>query len=318
MSNAGQTQASAAFAARPGFDRPLRIVTIAGTRPEAIKLAPLVAAMQGRDDLAHILIATGQHGALFDEALAVFDLQPDLRLPPPRHGWSVRATARHIRRMLDPLIERLDPDLVIVQGDTTSAWAGAMAAHDAGIPLAHVEAGLRSGDPDLPWPEEQHRIEIDRIADILLVPTEAAAANLRAEGALGRIHITGNSGIDALLQVAAATPLILRDSGTRRLLVTCHRRENLGEPLDRICRALRILSARTDLRITVPLHPNPAAGAAMAQMLGRCRNIDLVAPLDYRAMVAALKSGRSGAQRQRRAAGGMPRARPAPARPARQ
>lgn len=263
---------------------------MAGTRPEAIKLAPIVIAARSRAEFHHLLIATGQHGALFDDALAVFDLMPDLRLPAPRRRSTIAAAARHIRSALRPVLIELAPDLVIVQGDTTSAWAAALAARDARVPIAHVEAGLRSGDPLLPWPEERNRIAIDAIADLLFAPTVGAAINLRREQVGGHIAVTGNSGIDALLQASVAAPALLRDSATRHLLVTCHRRENLGAALDRICAALCKLSERTDLRITVPLHPNPAAGEAMRALLAGCPRVTLVPPLDYRAMIAALKA----------------------------
>ena len=230
---------------------------MAGTRPEAIKLAPVILAARTRPEFAHVLIATGQHGALFDDALAVFGLLPDLRLSRPRRNASLEAAARHIRTRLGPVLNDLNPDLLIVQGDTTSAWAAAQAGRDVRVPVAHVEAGLRSGDPLLPWPEEGNRIAIDAVADLLFAPTERAAANLATEQVGGRVHVTGNSGIDALLHASAAVPSLVRDGAVRRLLVTCHRRENLGAALDRICAALCRLAERPDLRITVPLHPNP-------------------------------------------------------------
>lgn len=269
-------------------DRPLRLLLIAGTRPEAIKLAPLVLAARSRPGIDTALVATGQHGALFDDALAPFGVVADETLCLGAPGQTIDQLAACIHAALPPLLDRLRPDLLVVQGDTTTAWAAALAAHVHGVAVAHVEAGLRSGDPDLPWPEERNRIAIDRIATFLFAPTPVAAANLYAEGVPGRIHVTGNSGIDALLHVHATLPIWRRESGVRRLLVTCHRRENAGAPLVRVCAALRTIARRRDTRITVPMHPNPASGAVMAALLAGVDAIRLVPPLGYAEMIATL------------------------------
>lgn len=266
----------------------MRLLTIAGTRPEAIKLAPLAAEAARRPGIAHRLAATGQHGALFHETLAAFGVAADTDWGLLTPGDSIDALAAAIARATEHEIARFRPDLVIVQGDTTSAWAAALAAHAAGVPVGHVEAGLRSGDPLLPWPEERNRIEIDRVAALLFAPTPAAMANLAAEpGVGGRAILTGNTGIDALLSMRArlAPP---SDRDRRLILVTAHRRENIGAGLDGICAAVRRLAMREDVSLLVPVHPNPAVRAQVTAALGGVPRVTLTQPLDYPAMVRAM------------------------------
>lgn len=271
-----------------GSRAPIRILVVAGTRPEAIKLAPLKLEAAWRPEVALTLVGTGQHRAMFTEALAPFGVAADEMLTLVGPGQTIDEQAAAIHAAMPALVARHRPDLVVVQGDTTTAWAAALAAHEAGVPVAHVEAGLRSGDPNLPWPEERNRIEIDRIADLLFAPTGAAVANLQREGVPGRIHLTGNSGIDALLRLRDTATPRLRETGKRLIVATCHRRENQGEPLARIAAALRRLAARADVEILVPLHKNPAAGAAMAALLDGSTAIRLVPALGYTDMIAAI------------------------------
>ena len=186
---------------------------------------------------------------------------------------------------LFPFLRRR-PDLVIVQGDTSSALAGALAAVAARVPLAHVEAGLRSHDVRHPWPEEEYRRRIDAEADLLFAPTEVAAQNLRREHVPGIIHVTGNTGIDALMQIEAELPpRQLRETGTFRLLVTCHRRENWGIPLAALARALRTLAADPRFRIEIVLHPNPEVARTLEDSLGDIRNVFLSLPCSHRELV---------------------------------
>lgn len=270
--------------ARP--DPSHRIVSIVGTRPEAIKMAPVVRALAERPSIDQRILLTGQHAGLagaFDAlpASAIDRLDLDLR---EHSAAELRDTLR------DAIGARLAsdrPDLVIVQGDTGSALAGALAARDYGVPLAHVEAGLRSFDPTQPWPEEENRIAIDALADLLFAPTEAAAANLAAEPAVtGAVHVTGNSGIDALFHArAAAAPPSPPASARRTILVTCHRRENQGAPLVRICGALKRLVAAFPVQIVFPLHPNRHIRAAVERELSGVPNIDLIPPIGHSEMV---------------------------------
>jgi UDP-N-acetylglucosamine 2-epimerase (non-hydrolysing) len=266
--------------------RPLRIMTVAGTRPEAIKVAPIALAARRHPHIEHRLVATGQHADIFHDALASFGIHADddLRLGAP--GRDMDTLAALVADALPRLFDEHAPDMLLVQGDTTTAWAAALAAHAHGISVGHIEAGLRSHDPELPWPEERNRIEIDAIAMLLFAPTPLAAANLAAEPAVsGRIHVTGNTGIDALLWTRRQAPALLHDSGTRLILVTCHRRENFGEPLRHICDALVQLARREDVRIVLPVHPNPAIQGPVHAALADVPGISLIEPLPYPEMV---------------------------------
>lgn len=265
----------------------MRLLTIAGTRPEAIKLAPLAIEAARRPGLSHRLVATGQHGKLFHDTLAAFDVAADADMGLLTADQSIEGLAALVRAATTTEIARSRPDLLIVQGDTTSAWAAALAAHAAGVPIGHVEAGLRSGDPMLPWPEERNRIEIDRAATLLFAPTPAALANLAAEADVGgHAILTGNTGIDALLTMRARLPDASPLPTARRLiLVTAHRRENIGAGLAGICDAVIRLALRGDVEIVVPVHPNPSVNAQVVAALGHVGGVTLTPPLDYPEMV---------------------------------
>ncbi|MET0269106.1 MAG: UDP-N-acetylglucosamine 2-epimerase (non-hydrolyzing) [Sphingomonas sp.] len=269
----------------------MRLLTIAGTRPEAIKLAPLAIEAARRAEITHRFVATGQHGGLFHDTLAAFGVAADADLGLMTPGQSIDALAAAVAAAVAAETVAFRPDLLIVQGDTTSAWAAALAARAAGVPVGHVEAGLRSGDPLLPWPEERNRIEIDRVATLLFAPTPAAIANLRAEADVrGAAILTGNTGIDALLAMRArvAPPvdaLAAARHAPRLILVTAHRRENIGDGLAGICAAVRRLAARGDVRLVVPVHPNPAVKAQVTAALADVAGVALVPTLDYPAMV---------------------------------
>lgn len=265
----------------------MKLFSVLGTRPEAIKLAPLALACAARADIRHRLVATRQHDAIFAQALADFGLAIDHWLPQFTAAAPDEAVDA-IRSALVRLLARERPDLLLVQGDTSSALAGALAAAEMSIPLGHVEAGLRSHDLARPWPEEGNRIAIDARADLLFAPTLAAAANLAAEPAVtGRVHITGNTGIDALLATRRSLPPAPPDKDPRRLiLVTCHRRESIGEGIAGICVALRRLAARGDVRIVLPLHPNAAVADPIRLALADTPAIALVPALSYPQTVA--------------------------------
>lgn len=265
------------------------IVSVVGTRPEAIKIAPIVIEARRRLGLSHRLVATGQHAALFDAALAGFGIAADDRL-----HRAAAADAPRVDRLaaleadVAAHLQQLGPDLVLVHGDTDSACAAARAAASLGLPIGHVEAGLRSGDPDRPWPEERNRREIDACAVLLFAPTPGNAANL--VGSTATVVVTGNTGIDALRIALPALPTRERAlPGVRRLLVTCHRRENQGDRLHGICAALRRIADRGDVLITVSLHPNPAVGPVISAQLGDHPRIRLMPPLDHHAMLAAIR-----------------------------
>lgn len=277
-----------------GVGQPGTILFIAGTRPEAVKLAPLILDLQARGETP-LLVATGQHRDLFDEALAGFGLQAD-------HDLGVMAATPdlvvgRLVPMLADVIRASQPAIVVVQGDTSSTFAGALAARYAGVPVAHVEAGLRTGTHD-PHPEEMHRKLAAQMADLHFAPTEVAAAALRNEGVTDGIHVTGNSGIDALLlmQERLATDQWLANSASAPLagipitrpwlLATVHRRENQGRKLAAVLDALTELADEAE--IILPVHPSPAiSGPVRARLEGRA-NIHLLPPLAYAAFVALM------------------------------
>lgn len=269
--------------------RPAKVMLVVGTRPEAIKLAPLAEALGKRGHLVQLAL-TGQHPGLDPGAYGIGNTAL-VRLS-CRAGKDPRHHADLVASALQPaLMGSNRPDMVIVQGDTSSALGGALGASLAGLPLAHVEAGLRSFDLALPWPEEGNRVAIDRLSDMLFAATEGNAENLRAEGMVGEIHVTGNTAIDALFQVVETLPPRLLDmGGLPRLLVTCHRRENWGAAFTPIAMALTELARSPWLRIEVVLPSNPAMAEMARLLLGGHPRLRMLAPMDHRAMIGAMRS----------------------------
>jgi UDP-N-acetylglucosamine 2-epimerase (non-hydrolysing) len=261
-----------------------RIDIIVGTRPEAIKLAPVAAAL-ARRGLPPRLILTGQHPlSAGDHGLSAYEtisLDCAGGGDPMAHAGQV---ARSVAALQQPA-----PALIIVQGDTSSALGGALAGFAGNIPVAHVEAGLRTFDPAMPWPEEEFRTRIDARAELLFAPTDISAANLEAEGVPGKVFVTGNTGIDALLALALPQAPRARPGNPLRLLVTCHRRESWGDGLRAIAKALVELAARHALAIDLVLHPNPAVAGTMQKLLGGKPGVCLLDPLPYRSMIAAMQ-----------------------------
>lgn len=232
------------------------------------------------------LILTGQHDALDP---AEFGLEQyaatrlDCRGEADPHS--------HVRKVTQAVLPLLvdEPDLILVQGDTSSALGGALAGFAAGLAVAHVEAGLRTGDPSLPWPEEEYRTAIDAKADLLFAPTDLAALNLACDRVPGEVHVTGNTGIDALLEVEARLPAAVRDRAAPRLLVTCHRRESWGAGLASIAAALIALAQRGNVEIRVVLHPNPAVAGAMRDALRGTPGIRLEDPCSHSELVRKMR-----------------------------
>lgn len=256
-----------------------------GTRPEAIKLAPVADALAARG-FAPILIFTGQHPGLDPVEFGLGEY-PAERLDCPGEA-DPDSHARSVAAAVAPRLGGVD--LLIVQGDTSSALGAAMAGFAAGTPVAHVEAGLRTHDLALPWPEEGYRTAIDARADLLFAPTEGAAANLSAEQVPGAVYITGNSGIDALLRVERKLPAAkLSDSAMPRLLVTCHRRESWGASLRAIASALTVIAAEGLAEIDVVLHPNAHVAGVMRDLLGGARGINLLAPVSHSELVLRMR-----------------------------
>lgn len=279
----------------------MRVDVVIGTRPEAIKLAPVVMALRGAREVACRVVAAAQHRELLDRALADFGIAADVDLDLMRPSQTLAGLTARAVEGLDRAIGEGRPDVVLVQGDTTTAFCGALAAFYRRVEVGHVEAGLRTGDLAAPWPEEANRSLIARMARWHFAPTERAAANLRREGIDGsRIVVTGNTGIDALLWMRerlrtegrAGLPEWIDEERGRLVLVTVHRREHFGGALRSVFGAIAELARRyaTD-RFVVPLHPNPEVrAAAEAAMGGRMPNVRLVEPIGYREMVAALEA----------------------------
>ena len=279
-----------------------RILLVFGTRPEAIKMLPLLAELRRRPGVAPIALSTGQHGAMLDQALVAFGERCEHALPRLPRGLSLSESFARVLTGVADVIAAERPDLVLVHGDTTTALAGALAAFQARVPIGHVEAGQRSFDLDRPWPEEMHRVAVDAMADLLFAPTLRAAANLRAEyRARGRILVTGNTGIDALLDLRARLKrdpaLAARADAAlpppyparRLLLVTAHRRETLDDGgLLGICEAVAALAGRGDVELVWPLHSNPAVRGPVLRRLAGVTGVHLLDPLDPLAMVALL------------------------------
>jgi UDP-N-acetylglucosamine 2-epimerase (non-hydrolysing) len=271
----------------------MKIACIVGTRPEAIKMAPVIMALR-RESWADVrVIATAQHRELADDVLELFGIVPDVDLDLMQPGQRLSDLAARAITALDRVLGESMPDLVLAQGDTTSVMAVALACFYRQVPFAHVEAGLRSFDLQNPYPEEFNRIVASRIATLHFAPTEQACANLRREGVPdAHVVLTGNTVIDALHWVAAREPRSpLADApGRRLLLVTVHRRENFGEPLRDICGALEaLLDAYPDIEVLWPVHPNPNVSSFVTARLGAAPRVHLTEPLRYGAFVGALK-----------------------------
>ena len=264
------------------------ILLVSGTRPEIIKLAPLYHALRATPWARVQWLHTGQHDEMARQILACFDVAPDVFLS--RAGSSLSDFSLGCRRQLDEVMNQKKWSLVVVQGDTESAFQGALAAFYNRVPLAHVEAGLRTHNLARPFPEEGLRQMISRIAHHHFAPTERACATLKAEGiADARIHLTGNTVIDAQQWTCAHRGVKRSIQGRGHLLVTVHRRENWGDDVAAICHAVADLARQQpDLRILFPVHLNPVVQRPVNQILGGIANVTLTTPLDYTKMQQAL------------------------------
>jgi UDP-N-acetylglucosamine 2-epimerase (non-hydrolysing) len=271
-----------------------------GTRPEAIKMAPVLQALQSDPEAECVVCVTGQHEELLDQVLSLFRIRPDYRLRVMSHNQQLCGLTARLLCELEKVIAAERPDWVLVQGDTTSAMAGAMAACYSKTRLAHIEAGLRSHNKHEPFPEEVNRKIIDVMADLHFAPTVSDQRHLIAEGYRpDTIHVIGNTCIDALRYVAAL-PFSLEGSAlenvplfTKRIiLVTVHRRENHGAPLNSICEAVRIVARRYQdtVHLVLPVHPNPNVKAAVCRGLDGISNVTLTPPLGYRELIALAES----------------------------
>jgi UDP-N-acetylglucosamine 2-epimerase (non-hydrolysing) len=276
----------------------LRVLLIGGTRPEAVKLAPVWHELRHRLNFDVRLCVTGQHRKMLDQALEAFAMAPDYDLDVMRDGQDLFSLTARCMEALGDLFrnecskENWRPDCVVVQGDTTTTLTGALSAFYAGIPVAHVEAGLRSGDPARPFPEEVNRRMVSQLAALHFAPTQRAAAALRAEGvAPAAIHVTGNTVVDALQAVRSnGVPCWPVSEGRRLILVTGHRRESFGEGFQRICKALDRVARRADVEIVYPVHLNPHVYQPVHAILGGRDNIQLVEPMGYLPFVGLMEA----------------------------
>jgi UDP-N-acetylglucosamine 2-epimerase (non-hydrolysing) len=271
----------------------VKVLFVFGTRPEAIKLCPIVLHMKSRPAEFDVRVAvTAQHRHMLDQVLAAFAVTPDYDLDSMTPGQTLAASTSRILAALEPVLLDAGPDIVYVQGDTTTTLCGALAAFYARIPVGHVEAGLRTGDLAQPFPEEMNRVVTGRLAAIHFAATEGARHNLLRENIDPEsIHVTGNSGIDALLYVrdrlisgelgSGPVSWATRFSGKRLIVVTAHRRESFGGGFESICRALDVIARREDVEIVYPVHRNPNVLGPVRRYLDGQPHIHLMEPLDY-------------------------------------
>ncbi len=279
----------------------LKVLSVFGTRPEAIKLMPVIKLLNAQPHrVVSRVCVTGQHRGLLDQVLNLFDIQPDIDLNLMQHNQTPLQVASAVMRELDPIFKAERPDWMLIQGDTTTVMAAALAGVYCGVKVGHVEAGLRTYDKTQPFPEEINRLVASAVADLHFAPTERARLNLLRENIpTERIVVTGNTIIDALNYVAqqpinpADLPISLSDlenAALRWILVTLHRRENFGQPVLDVCSALRqIVESDSTIRIVFPVHPNPQVQEPVYQALKDVPNVYLLPPLDYFTLVAVMK-----------------------------
>lgn len=268
------------------------VACVVGTRPEAVKMAPIVRALRRAPGPTVRLVTTGQHRGLLDRALADFDLVADVDLDLMRPDQSLAETTGRALIALSDALGGLAPSLVLAQGDTTTVLAAALASYYLRIPFGHVEAGLRTGQPYRPFPEEKNRVVASHLAALHFAPTARARANLLREGIDPEaIFVTGNTVIDAL-RMTAARPVepSVRVTTPRYLLVTAHRRESQGRPMEEVCAALADLVRRHgDLSVVFPVHPNPRVREVVGPALGGLDRVHLIEPQGYAEFVALMK-----------------------------
>ncbi len=277
----------------------ITVLSVVGTRPEVIKMAPVVGALHRENRrVRSVLCSTGQHLELVDQALRIFGLCPDVSLRVMQPDQSLSQLTARLFDALDAVVRDVQPDWILAQGDTTSVMVSAMTGFYRRLPFAHVEAGLRTGDRRRPFPEEMNRVIADKLADLMFAPTEQARRNLLAEGAAdSAIRVTGNTVVDALMAIASRDydwscgPLASLPPDRRIVLITAHRRESFGEALRLQCDAVRELADRfaADTHFVWPVHPNPHVIEPVGARLGRVPNISLIDPLDYVSQVQLMR-----------------------------
>lgn len=271
-----------------------KIMLVFGTRPEAIKMAPVVRALIEAKQWEVKVCVTAQHRQMLDQVLSLFEIVPDFDLNLMKPGQDLTDITCNVLSGMRDVFNQWKPDLVLVHGDTATAMAASLAAYYAKIPVGHVEAGLRTNDIYSPWPEEMNRRMVGRVATFHFAPTETARTNLLVEGCAGEtIFVTGNTVIDALLKVVdrinsdvvlnqeLSARFAFLEKDKRMILVTGHRRENFGQGFENICKALREIAGRDDVQIVYPVHLNPNVQEPVNRILAGCQNIYLIEPQDY-------------------------------------
>ena len=274
----------------------IRVLSVFGTRPEAIKMAPLVLELQKNPQIESLGCVTAQHREMLDSVMDCFGLSADADLNIMSKGQTLSDITTRALKGLEGVFAQYKPHMVLVHGDTTTTFAGALAAFYAQIPVGHVEAGLRTYDKWSPFPEEMNRNMVSRIADCHFAPTAQNAENLRREGIEKGIYITGNTVIDAMKYTVGSGEFVSDElkalplEGKRVIAMTCHRRENYGEPMENIFRAVRRIAEKyADTAIVYPVHLSPAVRECAKKYLGCCDNIHLIEPLDAMDMHRLMK-----------------------------
>lgn len=273
-----------------------KVMTVFGTRPEAIKMAPVVKALEREERIDSCVVLTAQHREMLDQVVTLFQITPDHDLDLMKHGQTLASLTTGVLSGMDEILGKEKPDLILVQGDTTTTFTSALAAFYHKIPIGHIEAGLRTGQKYSPWPEEINRKLTTGLADLHFAPTSVSRDNLRREGVDPQnIFITGNTVIDALLTTVEPEyqfadkdlTRILEDNKDKRLiLMTTHRRENWGEPMRQIYQALdTVLQEFPDAYVIFPMHKNPTVRKVVAEVLGDNDRVHLIEPLDYEPFV---------------------------------
>ena len=277
----------------------IKVMTIFGTRPEAIKMAPLVKELEKRKEIESIVCVTAQHREMLDQVLEVYDIKPDYDLNIMKQGQTLSEITSRVLMGLEDVMKKEKPNIVLVHGDTTTTFAGALAAFYNQVDIGHVEAGLRTWNKYSPFPEEMNRQMVDRMTDLYFAPTEVNKKALLKEDIVeNKIHVVGNTVIDALFclskEVIENSEKFYEEKGIliddKLVLITAHRRENHGERIDRIIEAISYLAKKyLDHTFVIPVHPNPNVKNKIHERLGHFDNIHLLTPLDYPYLVYLMK-----------------------------
>lgn len=278
------------------MEKKIKVALVFGTRPEAIKMAPLVKEVQKREELEAITIVTAQHRQMLDQVLELFEIVPDYDLNLMKPNQNLWGLTSDVLLQTKELYEKVKPDIVLVHGDTTTAGAAALSAYYARIPIGHVEAGLRTFNKDYPFPEEINRVLVDAVCDMHFCPTEGSVENIKNSGikTSNSLYKTGNTVIDALLYTVenkeANLDFIGLDPDLKTVLLTSHRRENFGKPLEEICDAvIDLINNNKDIQIVYPVHLNPNVQNTVRAKLEGIDRVKLIDPLDYAPFATLMK-----------------------------